>query len=158
MAWGIDVGVEALAHKASPGFVAGAKKALSFSFEEPFALHETGDAAGHRRHHANVQSAGIGEDEGGAAPDDEDAVVALQGKQRLNETAEVDAVADRTPPLGNDGLDRPGDRLIEDSKLGHGKALALSDSLEDGPVGELNAGRLGDGSCDLLSPGFGLTR
>jgi hypothetical protein len=53
--WGVDVGVEALANKASPAFVADAKKPLSFSSEKPFALHETGDAARHRRDYAEVQ-------------------------------------------------------------------------------------------------------
>ena len=158
MAWGIDVGVEALAHKASPGFVAGAKKALSFSFEEPFALHETGDAAGHRRDHAYVQCAGIGEDERRSPPDDKDIIVPLQRQQSLNETAEVDAVADRRPPLGNDGLDRPGHRLVENGELRDGNALALSDSLEDDPVGEFEADRVHDRLCDLLSPGFCLPR
>lgn len=155
---GIDVGIEALANKPFSLCITAGEKPLSLGSPGSLSLHNTRDAARHRSDHAHVQSAWIGENESGTPTDDQHVVVSLQCQKCLDETAEVDSVADGCPPLSDDGLNRARHRLIEHSKLRDRYPLAVGYPLENAPVSEFETGRVGDRMRDFLASGFCLPR
>jgi hypothetical protein len=67
-----------------------------------------------------VERARIGQQKGGAAANDDDVVVSFEGEQGLCKPSQVEPVAHRGPPFRDDGLDRAGDRLVEEGELRDG--------------------------------------
>ena len=154
----IDVCIEALTNKPLSLCITTAEKPLCLGSPGSVPLDKTRHTTGQRSDHTHVQSAWVGEDESSPTADDQHVVVSLQCQKRLDETAEVDTVADGCPPLGDDGLDRARHRFIENGELRDWYPLPVGYPLEYAPVSEFQAGRFRNRMCDFLPPGFRLPR